>query len=421
MKVKITKMPYEKVISLKKAKHKKPTKPCKLLKWVIRLISAGELKKVNFSYNFPDRKALGKGPYLILMNHSSFLDLKMVASIFPNTDYNIVSTTDALIGKEFLMRTLGCIPTQKFVHDISLIKDMKYAIQKNKCSVVMYPEAGYSLDGCATILPENYGRLIKVLGVPTIFIRSYGAFHYDPLYNLLQIRKVNVSCDVEVIATKEETSTLSSEELSNRIEKCFSFDNFKWQKDNKIIIDEPFRADGLEKVLYKCPHCLKEGKMIGKGIHLKCNACGKTYELTTLGEMKALNGETEFSHIPTWFNWQRNSVKEDIINGNYKLNIPVRIMMVVDYKSVYDVCDGTLVHNENGFYLESDDKKLIYTQSPLATHTLNAEYYWYEIGDVISIGDKNALYYCFPKASGIVTKTRLAAEELYKISKQKLN
>ena len=66
------------------------------------------------------------------------------------------------------------------------------------------------------------------------------------------------------------------------------------------------------------------------------------------------------------------------------------------------------------------DKKLVYTQGPLATHTLNSEYFWYEIGDVISIGDKNALYYCFPKIDGVVTKTRLATEELYKITKDKI-
>ena len=34
----------------------------------------------------------------------------------------------------------------------------------------------------------------------------------------------------------------------------------------------------------------------------------------------------------------------------------------------------------------------------------------------ICIGDNSALYYCFPKSGGdIVAKTRLAAEELYKL------
>ncbi|MBQ3065888.1 MAG: hypothetical protein IJC98_06605, partial [Clostridia bacterium] len=55
-------------------------------------------------------------------------------------------------------------------------------------------------------------------------------------------------------------------------------------------------------------------------------------------------------------------------------------------------------------------------QKPLSSYSLNADYYWYEIGDVISIGDVNGLYYCFPKGDGdIVAKTRLATEELYSI------
>jgi hypothetical protein len=37
---------------------------------------------------------------------------------------------------------------------------------------------------------------------------------------------------------------------------------------------------------------------------------------------------------------------------------------------------------------------------------------------VISIGNRSALYYCFPKTEGdVVAKARLAAEELYKIKK----
>ena len=45
------------------------------------------------------------------------------------------------------------------------------------------------------------------------------------------------------------------------------------------------------------------------------------------------------------------------------------------------------------------------------------DFNWYEIGDVICIGDKNCLYYCFPKQKDVVTKARFAAEELYKLLK----
>ena len=39
-----------------------------------------------------------------------------------------------------------------------------------------------------------------------------------------------------------------------------------------------------------------------------------------------------------------------------------------------------------------------------------------EIGDMICIGNSQVLYYCFPtEGKDVVAKTRLAAEELYKL------
>ena len=60
--------------------------------------------------------------------------------------------------------------------------------------------------------------------------------------------------------------------------------------------------------------------------------------------------------------------------------------------------------------------KLEYTQNPQASYSVCSDFYWYEIGDVICIGNQKALYYCFPKIKGdFVAKVRLAAEEMYKI------
>ena len=64
--------------------------------------------------------------------------------------------------------------------------------------------------------------------------------------------------------------------------------------------------------------------------------------------------------------------------------------------------------------------KLDYTQGPLSSYSLYSDFYWYEIGDVICIGDSRMLYYCFPKCEGdFVAKTRLATEEIYKLAKVK--
>lgn len=50
------------------------------------------------------------------------------------------------------------------------------------------------------------------------------------------------------------------------------------------------------------------------------------------------------------------------------------------------------------------------------SYSLYSDYFWYEIGDVICIGNGDLLYYCFPEDKKVnVAKARLAAEELYKL------
>ena len=55
---------------------------------------------------------------------------------------------------EWVMRSIGSIPTQKYVSDLRLVQDMDYCFKTLKSSVLMYPEAGYSFDGCATPLQQ---------------------------------------------------------------------------------------------------------------------------------------------------------------------------------------------------------------------------------------------------------------------------
>jgi hypothetical protein len=148
---------------------------------------------------------------------------------------------------------------------------------------------------------------------------------------------------------------------------------------------------------------------------LVCRACGRTHRLDELGCLIATEGETRFAHVSDWFDYQRACVREEIEQGSYCMDSEVSIAMLVDHKALYRIGDGRLRHDENGFVLTDTDGRVLYEQKPQASYTLNADYFWYEIGDVIGIGNKDALYYCFPKDGASVTKARLATEELYQI------
>lgn len=422
MKIKVKNAKYKDLINQKKAKHKKPKNPSWLLRKLILFLNKKELKEVQFSAikNNID-KIDKKEPCLILMNHSSFIDLKIAFKLLSPRRFNIVCTDDGFVGKEWLLRHLGCIPTTKFITDVNLVKDMLFAKNKLHNSILMYPEASYSFDGTSTPLPTSIGKCIKLLNMPVIVIKTSGAFLRDPLYNNLQLREVKISAKLDVILSRDEIKSKSAEEIQELVVKNFVFDNFKDQQDNKIEVNEPFRADFLNRVLYKCPNCLKEGMMEGKGIYITCKNCNAKYELTKYGYLKAINCKEVFNHIPSWYKWERDCVKNEILANTYNEEIKVAIFILLDYKKIYKVGEGVLKHSISGFELTGPDG-LHYFQKPIDTYSLYSDFYWYEIGDVVCIGNFKMRYYCVPlDKKDIVAKLRLATEEIYKITKNSKN
>lgn len=418
MKIKTKTLSYDRVMALPRPQRKKPLRPNFLLQSLVRLLAIPDLRKTRFSYRTHRMEAAGDGPWLILMNHSAFIDLEIASRIFYPKRYCIVCTEDGFIGKSLLMRLLGCIPTQKFTTDTGLVADIRYALETLRTSVLMYPEASYSFDGCATPLPRHMGLLLKRLRVPVVYVQTYGAFSHQPLYNSLRKRNVNIRADVTCLLTPEEIREKSVDELDAILDTAFSFDHFAWQAENGVKIDVGFRAEGLNRILFRCPHCNTEGQTEGKGTTLTCHACGKVYEMDEYGKMCAADGETEFSHIPRWYQWQRETIRKALEDGTYRLDTEVEIGMVVDHKAVYMVGEGRLIHDENGFTLTGCDGKLRYTREPKASYSLYADYFWYELGDVICIGDRDQTYCCFPKGSDVVARTRIAVEELFKMYRE---
>ncbi|MBR5742274.1 MAG: hypothetical protein IKX85_00620, partial [Clostridia bacterium] len=409
-------MSYDEVMRLPRPARKPPKKPGFLIRTLVRAAASSDLRDASFSYTVEEGLKPGAEPSLILMNHSSFIDLEIVSRIFYPHPYGIVCTSDGFVGKAGLMRALGCVETAKFSSDVGLIRDMETLLRK-KTSVLMYPEASYSFDGCATPLPRRMGLLLKRLNVPVIGVKTDGAFLRDPLYNELQKRKVAVSAHVSRLFSAEEIREKSVADLDRRLDEFFTFDAFADQKKNRVAVSEPFRADGLERILYRCACCGNEGGMKGKGTELFCSFCGKTYRMDEYGEFSAESGETEYPHIPDWYRAEREEVREELLRGEYRMETRVRIGMMVDRKAIYFVGEGVLVHDTDGFRLTGCGGKLSYEQGPLFSYGLYADYFWYEIGDVIALGGRDCVYYCFPLEPVSVAKTRLAAEELNKIRK----
>ena len=357
-----------------------------------------------------------KPPYILLANHNAFLDIQMLRYItFPHK-LNYVVAIDGFLGRKKFLESIGCICKRKFTTDPFLVKHIENVIA-HKRILAMFPEARYSLCGTKAIIPTSVARLVKHLNVPLVILKMNGHHINSPFWNLTMRNVKGIEAELKCVATKEEIGMMSVSEIDEIIQNEFIYDEYTWQKKKNIHITAPFRAEGLHKVLYKCPHCGKEYEMSTSGTILKCNACGKEWEYTELGELVAKDGNTEFSHIPDWYEWERDEVAKEVENGTYYFESDVHVDLLPK-DTFIPIGKGKLVHDLNGFKLTGNfDGQDYEVKLPASsTYGVHIEYeYLGKFGDCVDLNTIDNTYYVYPERKDFsVTKISLATEEIYK-------
>ncbi len=386
--------------------------------WALTLPAVHLQKTVITKTNCEDLKP----PYLLLANHNAFYDFKVATkAIFPSRA-NYVVAIDGFIGREWLLRNVGGICKRKFTTDVQLIRHIKRVFD-NGDILILYPEARYSLCGTTAVLPDSLGKLCKMMKVPVVTLICHGHHINSPFWNLKKRKLPSTAAEMKQLFTAEQLKEASVEEINEAIRREFVYDDFAWQKENQIIIDEPFRAEGLHKVLYQCPACSTEYRMDSKGDTLYCKACGKRWHMTELGELKAESGDTEFSHIPDWYEWEREQVRKEVQDARYHIELKCHVNSIPNAKKIIPIGNGTLIHDMSGFKVQGTGKYGDFSMVREANelYSCHIEYnYLGKHGYCVDLNTLEDTYYIYPDGGDFsVTKMALATEELYLYHKHK--
>ena len=359
-----------------------------------------------------------KPPYLMLCNHNAFMDFKAATvAIFPDRA-NYVIAIDGFIGREKLLRNVGGICKRKFTNDLVLIKQLS-RVARNGDVIILYPEARYSLCGTTAVLPSALGRLCKLLKIPVVTFMCHGHHVNSPFWNLHNRGVKPTEAEMNVLFTPDELKDLTPDEINEKIVAAYRYDDFAWQKERGIETPYPKRAEGLHKVLYQCPACGREYKMTSKGDKLICSECGKTWTMSTLGELSGDDGVTEFSHIPDWYEWERKNVRAEVEAGTYSTGeMPVTVDTLPNARRFIRLGEGTMIHDMNGFTVRGTDVDgdPFEMLKPVPTlYSCHIEYeYLGKHGDCVDLNTLDDTWYIYPHdCEFAVTKMALATEELY--------
>ena len=164
--------------------------------------------------------------------------------------------------------------------------------------------------------------------------------------------------------------------------------------------------------------------MKGSGIHLACNSCGKRWELCETGDLRALDGVTEFERVPDWFLWEREQVKAQIERGEYSFEDDVDVYTQPRCWKFDHIGPAHVTHDEeNGFVLTGEfrGEKYFLQRLPIQNNSLHIEYDWVYVKpeDCFDLSTDNDSFYCYPTKPDVITKLAFATEILYERAAQK--
>lgn len=374
-----------------------------------------------------------KGPFLVISTHQGFSDYFIAPRMLFPRRANYVSDMEGFTyyGKG-LYKNGGCIGKRRYVSDISVVKNIRYALFELKQPVVIFPESRHTDAGITSNLPKNLGKLVKSLHVPLVMLTAHGSYLASPFWDEMHTRKAKLSARLELVYNTSDIEKLTASDIQKTIEEKLRYDEYRWQLDNKIKIDYPRRAEGIHKPLYKCISCQTEGRMRSEGIQLWCDACKKVWVMNEYGQLEKQyeNGGNQYIHIPDWYSWQRKQVHEELTSGTYKgIDVPVSVEALPNENGFVKLGTGRLIHNVSGYKLMLDDMNSENAQMLVDSFPLNisnamlestqTEYDYRGKGKAIVLSTKNCCYYIYSEAPEfIVTKLEFAVEEINSISEK---
>ena len=303
-----------------------------------------------------------KGPAIVLCSHGSFTDFLYCAMLLNEyKPYFIVARMYFYHSKlAWLIKKLGCFPKSMFSADIENVKNCMKVLQ-NGGVLNMMPEARLSTVGSFEgIQPTTY-KFIKKMGVPVYGLKINGSFFSNPKWGDGIRKKSKVEATLSLIASKEEMQDITEEDLKKRITQTISYNDFEWVKNTPdAIYKSKTLAEGLENVLFTCPHCKKQFTIKTKGRKIYCTHCGFNRELD---QKYYFTEQTPFKHFGEWYEYQKQIVKQEVLltqNYSYSDNVILKHRSYDGKTILRTAGEGVCTLTKDGLtYVGSDDGEMV--------------------------------------------------------------
>ena len=275
-------------------------------------------KKYNIKYDKEIVKDI-KGPAVVIATHTSDQDhILSGLTLYPVRPNYIVSEHFLHIPSTArLLKHLHVISKKMFTPDVSTIMNIIRAKKENGV-IVIFAEGRLSCYGHTLPIADGTAELIKKLGVDLYVWKAEGAYLTFPKWRDKgddRIGRINAS--VKKLLSADEVAGKSIPELKEIVGDAILHDDELAMAGIEYKCEDIAR--GVDKILFKCPKCLKENTITAGEGHIRCE-CGLD---ATLDSYYRLHN-APFERINQWFEWQQASidVENELLESKAKLGCP---------------------------------------------------------------------------------------------------
>lgn len=372
-------------------------------------------KLVKWKVNLKVRRAkilkAVKGPFIIMFNHASFFDwIYSFPPLYPKKP-NVVMAyyyfTNYQLGK--YLNKAGAFPKFLYQPDVSAIRNIKKVINWGG-SIAIAPEGRLSAYGEIETIAPATEKLLKHLQVPVYISKIDGAYLTKPKW-AKTIRKGSVEVTYDQAFTVEELEMQSLEEIKANLEKKLYYNDFEWQKENRVYFKGKKFAEGLENILYLCPVCHSEFSLVTKENKVTCSHCSLEVKLNNYYEFESSNAAVPLN-IRDWFLQQKAYENQNVAKSDYELSEKVTLKFPDPYGNGFVVVgNGVCRFNLEGMHYEGtiNDERVnkLFKIENLPAIPFGADENFEVYHDL-------TLYYFIPEVASHSVKWSVVGEALYK-------
>jgi 1-acyl-sn-glycerol-3-phosphate acyltransferase len=287
--------------------------------WILGILN--KLYKVKFTYDYAP-KSLKNQPTILIASHSSRLEFIYMMYGFKRKDVNMVCGYQNILKKGLyrIFLALGVISKYLYQPDIVCVKNMMKVLKRNG-SIGLFPEGIQSTSGSTHPINPATAQFIKRSKANVIVASSKGAYLATNRYSSDR-KKGPINIHYSLLFTPETLENYSEEEIYRLILEKISYNDFAYNKvaRHKYIGKKP-NADGIDKILYKCPDCKNEHTMYVENESVKCKNCGFSVRVNEYYDLVDATSASCPADIDEWYKWQRRCVVKEVQAEDFEMTM----------------------------------------------------------------------------------------------------